>query len=179
SQSYIDFDKIKSEMNSNFCNKRFDVVACDFNFANDDLNGYTLLQWLINESNSKKLKIRFAKFYCYSAEQDKFTAHLLTNEKIIRIIKLKLDGFYNRATLADELTSELLKIHRYFSLEKHILSLLQRNPDKVFNYIFPKYKGKSFSHIVNEIEKGTDTGYEFQQFFLDLTHAHIMNLNKD
>lgn len=173
----IDFEKIKIDIENNFSSKTFDIVACDFNFANDDLNGYELIRWIINQSKSNGFSFRNAKFICYSSEENKFCQHIIKNDELIKLIKLNIYAFYKREYLVRELVSLLKKVNTEFSMSKHMQELLENEPDRVFRNIYPNFKSKTLAEIAKEIEKGSHNGNEFQKYLVELTYAHILELN--
>lgn len=173
----IDFEKIKDDIDNNFSTKVFDIVACDFNFANDDLNGYELIRWIINQSKSKGFSFRNANFICYSSEENKFCEHIIKNEELIKLIKLNIHAFYKREHLVGELVALLKKINTEFSMSKHMQELLENEPDRVFRNIYPNFKSKTLAEIAKEIERGSHHGKEFQKYLIELTYAHILELN--
>ena len=59
-EQVIDFDKIKSEITENYRDTRYDIVACDFSFSSDTLNGYELIRWIINDSRSRNFRFKNA-----------------------------------------------------------------------------------------------------------------------
>ena len=61
----------------------------------------------------------------------------------------------------------------------YFISLLEQNPDFVFENGFPPFSGKKLKDIAKEIEVDSEQGREFQKELFDLTYAHIVNLNKE
>ncbi|HHP0395823.1 hypothetical protein [Acinetobacter baumannii] len=173
----IDPSKVKEEITQLHKNIKYDIVACDFNFASQSLNGYELIKWLINESKGKKFSFKKAKFICYSSEEDKFTQQIIANDEIIKLIRLNIYAFYKREKLVSEISTLINNIHNNFSPSEHLQQKLNESPDLVFKYVYPPYKGKTLNQISDEIEKDTHHSREFQKHIIDLTYAHIIELN--
>ncbi|MDI3325393.1 hypothetical protein QKW35_13505 [Pontibacterium granulatum] len=175
----LNFDAIKSDIEENHFHIRYDLVACDFNFANDDINGYSLIQWLKHTSTSGHNYIRKAKFVSYSSEEDKFKEHVLASEDIGKLIRLKLDGFFKRDNLADAGATLILKQDVNLDLSSYIVTELEKLADVKFNGVYPKFEGKTFAEIAHEIDTDSHHGQEFQKTMIGLTLAHMDALNKD
>ncbi|AYA03193.1 hypothetical protein BEN74_10360 [Acinetobacter sp. WCHAc010034] len=174
----IDFDKIKKEITENHKSIKYDVVACDFNFSSDTLNGYMLIQWLINIANTNQFPFRKAKFVCYSSEENKFKDHIIHNDELIKLIKLNIHAFYQRKNLVDDISALVKKINNNFSMSEHLKMRLNEMPDLKFQKIYPNFKNKTLYEISEEINKESHHGLSFQKYFVDLTYAHIIELNK-
>lgn len=172
-----DFDKIKEELQKNHFSVRYDVVACDFCFANDPLNGYDVIKWLINESNSKRETIRKALFVSYSGEDGKFKQNIIQNDELIKLIRLKIHSFFTRQNLSNELSKLLLKEADVLNLSNLIRDELEKHGEHKFKNIYPKFRGKTLSEIAREIESDTYHGIEFQKYMIELTIAHVLELN--
>ena len=174
----IDFDKIKSDISSNYKNHKYDIVACDFSFSSETLNGYELIRWIINSSRSNGFKFRNAKFICYSSEDDKFKEHIINNNELIKLIKLNIHAFYKRDDLVNELSSLVKKLAESFSASEYFKNLLEQEENREFKNIYPQFIGKKLGEIAQEIDNDSHHGIEFQKYMTELTYAHILELNK-
>ncbi len=172
-----DFDKIKSELKEKHFPIRYDVVACDFCFANDVLNGYEVIKWLINTSNGDRATIRKSLFVSYSGEEDKFTSNIINNHELIKLVKLNIHAFYTRPILSNELAKLLIKEDDILNLSNVIRDELEKHKDYEFKNIYPKFNGKSLGYIAKEIENDSCHGIAFQKYMVELTVAHILELN--
>lgn len=174
----IDFNKIKKEITEHHKSTRYDVVACDFNFASSTLNGYELIRWIINQSNSSHFLLRKAKFVCYSSEENKFKNHIIQNEELFKLIKLNIHAFFHRQNLVDEIAALIKKINSNFSISEHLRSRLEEMPELEFKNVYPPFKGKNLHYISEQINQESFHSKEFQKYFIDLTYAHLIDLNK-
>src|SRR5690348_13993462 len=57
SQTILDIEAIKRRLKEGVMNQRFDYVMCDFDFNDNYLNGFKLIKWLKNVSESEKFKL--------------------------------------------------------------------------------------------------------------------------
>lgn len=174
----LDYDKIKLHIKEKYFNENFDLVISDYDFKDEKVDGYKLIFWIKNVSNSDKVRIRRAKFCLYSAQQDKVVQIFDSPEKIKKLVKLNLDDFIDRARLPDELSSMITNNENHFNYSETIIKFLNKYPEYEFKSIYPKFKGKKLSEISNEIEKDLPNGIDFQKDLIDLTIAHLINLNK-
>lgn len=175
----LDFESIKTDILENHMNTKYDLVACDFNFSNDTLNGYEVIKWIKNTAEGNNKRIKKAKFISYTSEEHKLKDHLFRNEDIGKIFRLKLDDFFTRANLADRAASLLIKENKSANISNYLTSELENYSELKFNSVYPKFENKTFSEIAHEIDKETHHGQEFQKTMIDLTVAHMIDLNKD
>ncbi|WP_417602404.1 hypothetical protein [Owenweeksia hongkongensis] len=174
----LDIKKIKDFIIENYSRENFDIVASDYDYSDENLDGYQLLSWIKNQSKSQKYRLRFAQFCLYSAEQDKVVEQLNSPDKIKKLVKLKIDDFIDRNNLANDLFSLFIKPKEKYSYSKHLIDYLEKYPDLVFNSVYPKFKGKLLSEIAHEIDKDLPNGIDFQKKLVELTIAHLVSLNK-
>ncbi|MEO9502822.1 MAG: hypothetical protein ABJN73_12305 [Nonlabens ulvanivorans] len=174
----IDFDAVKQVIIETHSKEPYDSIACDYHYANDPLDGFTILKWIKNESQNKKYRIRRAKFVLYSSEGDKFAKKTNSVDDISKLIRIKFDDFLKRERLADDLASLLLKQSTRFDFNTMLIQELEKYPDFVFKSVYPKFKGKKLEDIVVEIDKELPNGLDFQQNIAELTIAHLIELNK-
>ena len=176
-ETVLDKSKIQAFINENYINDNFDIVASDYDFKDKSLDGFELLKWLKNESISKKHKLRRAKFCLYSAEQDKVAKIFSTPEQVKKLIKLKIDDFIDRTRIPDEITQILLAPQKSYYFKDHLISYLEKFGDEKFKSTFPKFKGMTLTEIAHEIDKDLPNGIEFQKYLVELTIAHLLEIN--
>lgn len=171
------FNKIKEELKESHFSIRYDVVACDFCFANDQLNGYEVIKWLINKSKTDRATIRKSLFVSYSGEEEKFTDNIIKNHELIKLIKLNIYAFFTRTNLSDELSKLLLRETEILNLSNIIRDELEKHSNYEFKNIYPKFEGRSLGEVAREIENDSHHGIAFQKYMVELTVAHILDLN--
>lgn len=176
-ETILDKGKIQAFINENYMNENFDIVASDYDFKDKSIDGFELLKWIKNESNSKKHKLRRAKFCLYSAEQDKVAKEFSTPEQVKKLIKLRIDDFIDRTRISDEIIQIFLAPQKSYYFKNHIISYLEKFGDEKFKSAFPKFKEKTLAEIANEIDKELPNGIEFQKYLVELTVAHLIELN--
>lgn len=173
----LDKAKIHTHIQDNYVNENFDIVASDYDFKDTYLDGFELLKWIKNESESKKYRLRRAKFCLYSAEQDKVAKTFSTPEQVKKLIKLKIDDFIDRTNIPEEITKLFVAPQKTYYFKEHVVNYLEKYGDEVFKSVYPKFKGKTLSEIANEIDKDLPNGIEFQKSLVELTLSHLIELN--
>ncbi|WP_299523367.1 hypothetical protein [Winogradskyella sp.] len=173
----LDFNAIKKAINEDHFSEPYDLVACDYHYANDPLDGFTILKWIKNESHSKRHRIRRSKFVLYSSEGDKFAKKTNSIDDLSKLIRIKFDDFLKRENLADDLALLLLKEGMKFDFNSMLVKELEKYPEFVFKSVYPKFKGKRLEQIAMEIDKELPNGIEFQKNIAELTIAHLIELN--
>lgn len=176
-ETNLDKAKIQAFINEKYINDNFDIVASDYDFKDKNIDGFELLKWIKNESVSKKHKLRRAKFCLYSAEQDKVAKIFSTPEQVKKLIKLKIDDFIDRTRIPEEITQILLAPQKNYYFKDHLISYLEKFGDETFKSTFPKFKGMTLFEIAHEIDKDLPNGIEFQKYLVELTVAHLLELN--
>ena len=171
----LDFEKIKSEINSDYMNQKFDLVACDFIYAKDPLDGFNVIKWIKNEAESKKLRIRKAKFILYSSEGEKLIQKTNTLEEIKKLIHLKIEAFYERTNLVEGIIKQLS--HENNDLMLTLVKEIEKYSDLSFKSTYLQFKGKKLAEIANEIELQSHHGTKFTEHMLELLIAHMIELN--
>ncbi|HEX8268476.1 MAG TPA: hypothetical protein VF581_01175 [Flavobacterium sp.] len=176
--SSLDKPKIQAYITKNYLDKNFDIVASDYDFKDKNFDGFELLKWIKNESISKKFKIRRAKFCLYSAEQDKVAKIFNTPEKVKKLIKLKIDDFIDRTRIPEEIFQIFVAPQKSYYFKEHLVSYLEKFGSETFKSAYPKFKGMTLSEIAHEIDKDLPNGIDFQKCLVELTVAHLIELNK-
>lgn len=176
-ETILDKAKIQVWINEKYINESFDIVASDYDFKDKNLDGFELLKWIKNESVSKKHRLRRAKFCLYSAEQDKVAKIFSTPEQVKKLIKLKIDDFIDRTRIPDEITQILVAPQKSYYFKEHLINYLEKFGDEKFKSTFPKFKGMTLTEIAHEIDKDLPNGIEFQKYLVELTVAHLLDLN--
>lgn len=176
-ETSLDKSRIQAFINEKFMNENFDIVASDYDFKDRSIDGFELLKWIKNESSSKKMKLRRAKFCLYSAEQDKVAKEFSTPEQVKKLIKLKIDDFIDRTRIPDEITQILLSPQKSYYFKTHIIQYLEKYGEEKFKSIYPKFKDFTLAEIAHEIDKDTPNGIKFQEVLAELTVAHMVELN--
>jgi hypothetical protein len=173
-----DFEKLKEKLTTSYFPTRYDVVACDFSFSKDPLNGYEVLKWMIRETKSSGYPIRKALFISYSSEEEKLVKNIVDNQELIQLIKLKIHDFYSRERLSVELSRMLVREDQTLNLTDFIRDELEKHGELTFKNVYPKFDSKTLGEIAVEVEKDSYHGVKFQKYMIELTIAHILELNQ-
>lgn len=178
-KTILNFDSIKLHLEANYMDARIDYVMCDYDFADEKLDGFELIKWLKNVCDSQKKKLRIAKFSLYSSEPEKLLKRKnMTEKDISKLIKLRLKDFYTRERIAEDFGTDILNSTEELNLKDKMVSELVKHKGKKFQSVYPKFKGKMLDEIASEIENDTTHGRSFQENIVELTIAHLIDLNK-
>lgn len=173
----LNFPAIKDELKSKYFGTRFDLVACDFNFLDKKLNGFKLIKWLKNVSKNEKHPIRHAKFVLYSSETGKALTDTFTEDDMGELIRLKLEDFIDRTKVSEDVANLLLNAGKEIDLTLKLIQELDKHKGLKFRSVYPKFQGKTLGEIVHEIEQESVHGIGFQEHLIEITVAHMIDLN--
>lgn len=176
-QTSLDFNSIKEELKSKVMNKRFDYVACDFNFKDEGLNGFKLIKWLKNVAKNEKYKIRGARFSLFSSELEKSIKQTFSEEDVADLIRLKLEDFYDRARISEDFGQSIINSTDEVDLKEELILHLDKHKDMTFQSGYPKFKGKTLNEILEEIQSDSHHGIGFQRALIEHCVAHMISLN--
>lgn len=179
SETILDFDAIKKELQSIYMPEKYDLVACDFSFVDKHLTGFKLTKWLKNVSKSQKERIRNAKFILYSSEKEKSLVATFSEDDMGDLIRLKIEDFIDRTQLADGLANIINNSMSEINLSGKLISELDKFPELKFKNAYPKFEGKSLKEIIHEIENESHHGIRFQEALIELAVSHMIELNQE
>lgn len=175
----IDISKVMEALKSPAYRKcRVDVVACDYHLEDDQVNGYEIIRKIRFHLNYRKGII------LYSGNLETVIREILREdnlqEQIDRIKNLARAKILEFNDKSDYRQSILTAIKQdIFSLESELESLLHNYGDWTFRSVFPLFKGKKLSEILDEIESDSPNAVKFQKELLENAIAHMIELNRD
>jgi hypothetical protein len=173
---FLDEKKIKGHFNDNgILQTSYDIVACDFNFSDDNYNGYELLTWIINEARTKKLKIRNAKFIFYSGDIE--ALENVAGRHVKRILPLKIDRLVDREHLPENLIKMSANLGTEVNLTQEFLKLFDEHEHKFMKATYPHFNGLSLGQIRDEIESESVHSNRFLKALIEQTFAHMIDLD--
>lgn len=174
----ISFDKLKGELlKDENINYDFDIVACDFDFADEEINGYKVLTWLINTANTKpKKRIRRAKFVFYTG--DARDLENVAREDVKKLLRIKIEKIISRAKLPEELAKIIYELDSKISLEESFVNLLSEHKELVFQSTFPTFRGKTLGEICDLIESENPSAATYLDALIEQTVAHMVSLQE-
>jgi len=175
----LDFDEIKKELIENHFDQAYDLIACDYYYAGDDIDGFKILKWLKGESSSQRKRIRKSKLMLYSSEGDRVAEKTNTVEDLSRLVRLGLVDFLQRDFLSRDVPGIISSQETPYNFASRLLKELESYPNFQFQSVYPKFKGKKLSEIAEAIDREESNGLEFQNNLIELTIAHLINLNHE
>lgn len=182
-ENYPDIDKLKCEIKSLYDNyHHFDLVLSDFDLnAKGIVDGIDLIEYI------KDLKPK-AKILMYSGNYTDAVRKLIQNptnqltelqvaEAVSKFISYKLVDCTDRTSYRDR-TIAYFKENKEMSITDELIKLLYEHGDMTFNSCCPKYKGKKFSEIAIELERGNNSYTdEWVMAMIHQTIAYLVEVN--
>jgi hypothetical protein len=155
-----------------------DLILCDYNLIADMLNGYNVIRIIRDLKYNKKKKI-----ILYSAQIDEVILDILKSggsfdeqkENLANLIDsniefIKRDGY-------DQEVIKNIKKDPEFDFENELIKWFHKRDKDTFNYLFPKYKGKSFGEIATELEHKTDISIAFKKELVEQLISYLSTIN--
>jgi|LakMenE01Jun11ns_1017448.scaffolds.fasta_scaffold9911974_2 hypothetical protein len=154
------------------------LILCDYNLIANVVNGYDIINIIreLNYSNKKKIIL-------YSAKIEGVISDILTKnpefekqkENLTRLINcniefIKRDGYYQEAI-------RYIKREPEFDFEIELIKWFYMRNDDTFNYLFPKYKGRTFGSIAVELEQKSSTSIQFKKELIEQIVSYLSSLN--
>lgn len=176
----LDFDKERFEMDIQSLHffKSANIILCDYNLIEGIINGYDIIKIIRDLKYSPKRKI-----ILYSARIDDVISEILKDEKDFERQKESLTnliGYNIEFIRRDGYDQEVFKFIRKepdFDFETELVKWFHKRDKDEFNYLFPKYKGKSFGEIAIELESKTTDSIEFKKDLVEQIIAYLSTIN--
>lgn len=170
----IVFSKVKQNIKDKFLNQRIDIILCDYDFKAKGLDGFEFLRWLRNEKTKTILILYSGK----SDFENEFVKDNYSREpkEVASIIRAKIDDIIPREDRKGVIFKKLQeeKSNLEFILENELYT----NGDLIFQSVYPHFKGLKLKDIANEISKSTTKGNLFKEHLIELSVAHMIDLNR-
>ena len=178
-----DIDKIRSAIKTYYDRyHHFDLILSDFDLnAKGIVDGIDLIEYI------KDLKPK-AKILMYSGNYTDAVRKLIQNptnqltelqvaEAVSKFISYKLVDCTDRTSYRDR-TIAYFKENKEMSITDELIKLLYEHGDMTFNSCCPKYKGKKFSEIAIELERGNNSYTdEWVMAMIHQTIAYLVEVN--
>lgn len=178
-----DIDKLRNRIKSLYDSyHHFDLILSDFDLnAKGIVDGIDLIEYI------KDLKPK-AKILMYSGNYTDAVRKLIQNptnqltelqvaEAVSKFISYKLVDCTDRTSYRDR-TIAYFKENKEMSITDELIKLLYEHGDMTFNSCCPKYKGKKFSEIAIELERGNNSYTdEWVMAMIHQTIAYLVEVN--
>ncbi len=152
-------------------NKRIDVILCDYDFKLNNLDGFELLRWIRTRNKSTKLIL-----YSGKGDLQRTFLNSKTPEEVVKIIRANISDVISREHRKGILFSYLKDSK--FDTDLFILEQLSRYPDLKIQNSCPEFDGLTLGEILEYIADGSNKGFMFKKNLLELTIAHLLELEK-
>ena len=156
-----------------------DKILCDYNLIADVVTGYDIIK-LIRELGYNKNK----QIILYSAEIGGVIKSILLSddnfekqkEALVKLVGNNID-FINRPGYDQEVIKAIKK-NPEFDFESELIKWFHNRNNDTFNYLFPKYQGKSFGEIAFELESKTSDSIQFKKDLIEQIIAYLVTINE-
>jgi hypothetical protein len=138
------------------------------------VNGYDLLSKLLSKARNEKSRLRKARILFFTGQVKKLKEVVVDDIK--GFIKLNVYSIIDRPHLVLNFVRLSNSIGQEMSLESMFLEHLEPHKDKIFKNTYPQFYGKNIFYIMDEIEKESHHGRQFLNTLVELTVAHMINL---
>ena len=158
--------------------KSLDSIVCDYNLINDVINGFEIIK-IIKEINTTYKK----QIILYSAQIEEVISNVLTKSTTFEDQKNNLTSLINcniefiKREGYDQEVIKNIKKEKGFDFEEELIKWFYKRDKDVFNYLFPKYQGKSFGEIATELEGKTSDSIDFKKELIEQIVAYLSTIN--
>lgn len=172
----VDFKKILEDIEFF---KFADKILCDYNLIADVVTGYDIIK-IIRELGYNKNK----QIILYSAEIGGVIKSILLSddnfekqkEALVNLVENNID-FINRPGYDQEVIKAIKK-NPEFDFESELIKWFHNRNNDTFNYLFPKYQGKSFGEIAIELESKSTDSIQFKKDLIEQIIAYLVTINE-
>jgi hypothetical protein len=180
----LDFEKILEKLSTLYGNLSFDLVACDYKYDGDPEDGLKLIKFL----KDRQFKGRGLPYLLYSSQDEEIERKLQIDvENLIDKkdeLKDYLESYFEskpekitKRTKYDDEIIEYLKKHKT-SLSLKLEGKLKEHPQRTFNNVFPRFKGKTLGDLAKLLTKSTEESDDFESEFFERSIAHFIHLEE-
>jgi len=179
----IDLGKLKNHIEEKIKCKKIDVVACDYELSSKEVNGIDVIK-KVRELRSK------VKIFLYSGKYDKIIGDILKEFKsddpktiktcihaIKTIYNSNIEEFIERNDYPSRIKGILL--NECNSIDDIFLQKILEHSNLKFKSCYPKFEGKTLLEIAEEIDKNSIHGQQFLSELVELTVAHLIEINNE
>jgi hypothetical protein len=181
----IDFEKVLEELKRLFDDQEIDLIACDYKYNIDSTQDGLKLVKFLKENMFKGKKM---PYLLYSSKSKEIEEKLQSEVKELiddrSNLKQYLEAYFEtnpekiiKRGNYDDSIIEYLKRNKT-DLRLKLGSKLLKNPDRVFDNIFPRFNGKTLSQLAKLLEDRTEESDDFESEFLDRSVSHFIYLEE-
>lgn len=178
---HLDTDKLRSKIKDELYNKKINWAFTDFNLAENDVNGLTVVD-ILHEFRPKM------QIVMYSGNQSAVIRSILgksprdaQDEEIIsgirKLLSYSIIDYVKRDDYADKVI-ELVNREKDPTVQDYFLEQLRMYPDMEFKSCYPHLAGKTFGEIADMIEQHSDKRTDaWTRELVEQTIAYLVKIN--
>lgn len=178
---HLDTDKLRSKIKDELYNKKINWAFTDFNLAETDVNGLTVVDMLHTFRPNMQIVM-------YSGNQNAVIRSILgksprdaQDEEIIsgirKLLEYSIIDYVKRDDYADKVI-ELVNRMEEPTVQDYFLEQLRMYPDMEFKSCYPPLAGKTFGEIADMIEQHSDKRTaDWTKELVEQTIAYLVKIN--
>ncbi|MBC8487565.1 MAG: hypothetical protein H8D45_16160 [Bacteroidetes bacterium] len=174
----IDFEKVKQVLQDNWQHRKLDLIACDYYFGDDNVNGLSIIEF-IRTFNQK------CPIILYSGNLVKIIADILQGyngrnpqplvDKLKKLFRANIADFIDR----EDYTNDVITLLKETPLEMIIADKLMEYADYEFKSGYLAFKGMKLGQIAKALRNNAPQAGEFKQEIIEQAIAHLIALNEE
>jgi hypothetical protein len=172
--------RIEEELNtSKYLRQDVHLIICDYDLADEYINGFDIVQLLRNELKSRK------KILLYSSNIDNVVEKIITGNKdivikqIIDLVKVNILEFCKRDEHLVEAIFKHLKEESIFSSDNYFETQLYKYQNYTFKAVYDKFQNFTLGEIVAVIKARPDEGELFKKEMIEQVVAYMINIEDE
>ena len=155
------------------------LIACDYDFGGDKINGFEIIRELRNTLHSKK------KVILYSSNIEDVIGKILegdkaeVTDKIVDLVSSSISSFCKKDNQLEEAMIKHLNAEGQFSADKAIEAELYRYKDYRFKNTYDKFENKTLGEIADFIAKHKHEGDLLKQEIVQQLIAYMIMMDNE
>lgn len=174
----FDEEKFKNDLVGLPYFRQIDSIVCDYNLIDKVIDGFQIIK-IIKEINPYYKK----QIILYSAKIDMVIDDILSGsdfelkKKNLRsLIDCNID-FHRRDVGYEQNVIKHIKKDKEFNPEEELINWFYSRKNDTFNYLFPKYSGKTFCEIADLLKNGGHESVEFKKEIIEQITSYLLKIN--
>lgn len=180
---HLDAEKLKTFLRDTVRNKFINWVFTDFNLAENDVDGLTVVEMLYEFRSS-------IKFVMYSGDLHAVVKRVIGKtslddvnedeivEAVSQLLKFNIICYIKRDNYKDKLI-ELANREADPTIQEYFIELLREHSEMEFKSCYDRFKGKTFGDIADMIEKNSDKRTDaWTRELVEQTIAYLVKVNE-
>ena len=174
----FDEEKFKKDLLGLQYFEKIDSIVCDYNLIDNVIDGFRIIK-IIKEINPYYKK----QIILYSAKIDMVIDDILSGfdfelkkQNLRSLIDCNID-FHKRDVGYEQTVIKHIKKDKEFNFEDELINWFCKRKDDTFNYLFPKYSGRTFGEIASSLKNRENDSLEFKKEIIEQITSYLLKIN--